>query len=129
MRIQKAVKMHGVGRGNNPNSRKALDPKNWYLLTEDQKNKKREKISSWSKQFYADETKHPKWKGNDVGYRSLHKWVSKWLGVPCACTACQKTGTGHSMHWANISGQYKRTLDDWVRLCPKCHKSFDKKYI
>lgn len=29
------------------------------------------------------------------------------------------------IHWANISRLYKRDLDDWMRLCAKCHKAYD----
>lgn len=70
--------------------------------------------------------KSPTWKGKQVGYRGLHIWVQNELGTPDKCEHCLKTGTGHFMHWANISGKYLRDKDDWKRLCPKCHKSFDK---
>lgn len=70
--------------------------------------------------------KSPTWKGDEVGYRGLHIWVQNELGTPEQCEHCPATGTGHSMHWANISGNYLREKDDWKRLCPKCHRSFDK---
>ena len=28
-------------------------------------------------------------------------------------------------HWANISGEYKRDLTDYKRLCVSCHRYFD----
>jgi len=34
--------------------------------------------------------------------------------------------TGKKIHWANKSGEYLRDKDDWIRLCCKCHKKYDK---
>ena len=68
----------------------------------------------------------PNWKGDNVSYRNLHKWVVKWRGQPDTCEDCGKKGTSHQMHWANKSHQYLRQLSDWIRLCVKCHKKYDK---
>jgi hypothetical protein len=67
---------------------------------------------------------HPTWKGNDVGYQGLHSWMRLRLGKANRCEFCGKTGR---IHWANKSHEYKRNLDDWIQLCPKCHKKYDKK--
>lgn len=70
----------------------------------------------------------PHWKGNNITYRTLHHWVEKCLGKPSTCEHCGKQNlTRHAIHWANKSGKYKRILEDWVRLCVKCHKKYDKK--
>ena len=66
-----------------------------------------------------------KWKGDEVSYRSLHKWVERQLGKPTTCTDCGKVGYGRQIHWANVSQEYKRDVSDWMRLCAKCHKSHD----
>ena len=66
------------------------------------------------------------WKGDKVGYRQLHAWVSKQLGTPKRCAFC-KSKEKVRYHWANISKMYKRILSDWVRLCVSCHKKFDLK--
>jgi len=65
------------------------------------------------------------WKGEKVQYRALHSWVERRLGKPDTCTNCRKVACGHGMHWANRSGDYKRVITDWVRLCVKCHKAYD----
>lgn len=70
--------------------------------------------------------KSPSWKGEKVGYRGLHIWVQMMLGKPEYCTKCGIQGNGHNMHWANISGEYRRDITDWIRLCAKCHGKFDK---
>lgn len=70
-----------------------------------------------------------RWKGDDVGYDGLHDWVYRKLGRPGTCEDCGKNGlTGKNIHWANISGEYKRELNDWKRLCVSCHHRFDKSW-
>lgn len=67
------------------------------------------------------------WKGEDVGYYALHTWITKQLGKPHYCEYCGRTDLPHrSYHWANKSDQYKRDIEDWIRLCVSCHKKYDK---
>ena len=70
---------------------------------------------SESKQF----EKNYNWKGDKVGYSALHKWVYKVLGKAKKCGNCE-TAEGR-IEWANISGEYKRSVSDWEQLCRKCH--------
>jgi hypothetical protein len=71
--------------------------------------------------------KNHQWKGNKVGYRALHHWVKKHLGEAKKCEHCGKIKTTpKSIQWANISHNYLRDLTDWIQLCVKCHKSYDK---
>lgn len=87
----------------------------------------RKKISDANYIRFKDETKHPRWKGDEVGYRTLHKWVQKHLGKPHFCEICKNFKLNHRQyHWANISGEYERNVKDWKRLCVKCHKAYDK---
>ncbi len=87
-------------------------------------------IKSWSKGKKCpqiSEEKHPGWKGENIGYSGLHKWIYNHLGKPTKCKHCKKDGlTGRQIHWANKSGKYLRDLSDWLRLCVKCHKQYDK---
>lgn len=79
------------------------------------------------KEHMPDE-EHPNWKGDNVGYSGLHKWVARKLGKPKECEFCkQYHNSGHMMHWANKSGGYKRDTNDWLRLCAQCHKDYDLK--
>lgn len=87
------------------------------------------KMSQLMKIRFEDETRHPNWKGEEVGYRALHVWVVKMLGQPKKCEHCLKTDLKfRQYHWANKSHKYKRDLTDWIRLCAKCHKKYDKVY-
>lgn len=85
----------------------------------------RKKISKTLTGKYVGEKAY-QWKGENVGYCALHIWVKKHLGQPTKCEHCEKDGlTGHQIHWANKSGEYKRDLTDWLRLCVKCHRKYD----
>jgi hypothetical protein len=90
------------------------------------------KLSEQSKQNIADGHKGKNnylWKGDDVGYGGLHHWIERSLGKPTKCEHCGKGGlTGRQIHWANKDHKYKRNLIDWLRLCAKCHKKYDKKF-
>jgi len=65
------------------------------------------------------------WKGENVGYRGLHRWVAKLKGKATTCEFCGKIGTGKQVGWANKSGEYKRELSDWISLCGSCHNKYD----
>lgn len=68
---------------------------------------------------------NPNWKGNKVRYQALHQWVRRHLGTPEKCDGKNCSGKSRRYHWANISGKYKRSLKDWVRLCVSCHLKMD----
>ncbi|MFA5261424.1 MAG: hypothetical protein WC450_09370 [Candidatus Omnitrophota bacterium] len=75
---------------------------------------------------FKEGNKHPNWKGNNVSYQALHTWVTRHKGSPQRCEDCGTTEP-RKYEWANISGKYKRDLNDWKRLCTKCHRKFDKR--
>ncbi len=61
---------------------------------------------------------HPQWKGDNVGYFSLHNWIFRKLGKASKCV------NGHiakRYYWGNISGEYKRDFSDWHELCWYCN--------
>lgn len=67
----------------------------------------------------------PNWKADSVGYGGLHSWVKKHLGKPNYCEFCKST-SAKKYEWSNKSGEYKRLLSDWQRLCTKCHNAYDE---
>ena len=69
--------------------------------------------------------KNPMWKGEDVGYKGLHSWVTKKLGNPSFCEICKSTKK-KKYEWANTNHLYQRNLKDWKRLCCGCHQNFDR---
>lgn len=65
-------------------------------------------------------------KKHGVGKTALHDWVKKRLGFPMKCSKCSfETHNRNRINWANKSGEYKRDLNDWIRLCRKCHHEYD----
>lgn len=64
------------------------------------------------------------WKGENVKNVALHQWVAKHKGRPTRCEMCGDT-TKRYYDWANIDHNYKRDLNDYIRLCRKCHRKFD----
>ena len=66
--------------------------------------------------------------GGQGEYRKLHKWIEKQLGKPDTCEKCGKSGlSGRQIHWTNKSGKYKKDINDWERLCVRCHFYKDKR--
>lgn len=71
--------------------------------------------------------KNGQWKGDDAGYRAIHKWINENLGRPKKCSMCGKTGLKkHKIHWANLDHRYRRRLADWISFCAKCHSYYDR---
>ena len=70
--------------------------------------------------------KHPLWEGDKVGYFALHAWLNRNKGKANKCESknCLSKNP-KKFEWANISGEYKRDLDDYESLCIKCHRAKD----
>ena len=66
----------------------------------------------------------PTWKGDKVGYYGLHWWARKHIPKTKLCGHCKLKSP---RHFANISGTYKRDLNDWIWLCVPCHSKHDGK--
>lgn len=67
----------------------------------------------------------------EYSYNHIHKLMSIRHGKPISCDDCKKKGeelNGRwNIDWCNISGKYLLVIEDWRKLCRKCHKKFDKK--
>ncbi len=58
-------------------------------------------------------------------HSALHKWVKRWKGKANCCKVCGQDEQGRKYEWANLSGEYKRDLDDYEMMCVPCHRKFD----
>jgi len=103
MRLSEAHKMH-IG-----------DSKRGIPFTEDHKQK-------ISESRLGD--KNPLWKGDEVRYKGLHKWIR--MHKPCQ-TNCALCGQVKPLELANLSGEYKRDIEDFIWACRQCHRKYDKR--
>jgi hypothetical protein len=62
------------------------------------------------------------WKGEFVSYEGLHIWVRKNKPKPDVCEMCNFF---KPKQISNISGEYKRDIDDFQWLCASCHWIYD----
>lgn len=86
--------------------------------------------TSWNKGLkgFLEGEKSPHWKGNGVGYSGKHMWIKQIKGSANLyhCHFCGEIKK--VMHWANISHEYKREVNDYMSLCPTCHYKYDSQY-
>ena len=72
---------------------------------------------------------HPNWKGEEVGYVSLHRWLERWKPRTGICEGCGATPEPKkrrvATEFANFSGEYRRDVADYIELCVSCHKKRD----
>ena len=73
--------------------------------------------------------KNSAWKGKNVGYYGIHHWVNNNKGTPKKCEICG-IESAKKYEWANKDHKYKRNLNDYLRMCTRCHRKYDlNKYI
>jgi hypothetical protein len=63
------------------------------------------------------------WRGDEVGYHGLHIWVEAHKPRTGVCNACG--ATDRRTENANISGEYRRDVEDFIELCIPCHIDLD----
>lgn len=80
------------------------------------------KISASLKDMTTDQAR--RWKGQQAGYHAVHLWLTKHYLKGSQCETCQTTKASR-LEWANISGEYKREREDYMVLCPSCHRLMD----
>lgn len=68
---------------------------------------------------------NPAWMGNKVGYGGVHNWIRNKFGKANKCENTNCTKESKTFEWANISGKYKRDIEDYFQLCRSCHRRFD----
>lgn len=61
----------------------------------------------------------------DSEYYAVHTWVRRRLGKPFECEECGKNDKTTRYEWANIDGNYRRDLNDYIMMCVSCHRKRD----
>lgn len=69
------------------------------------------------------------WKGDEVSYKGLHRWIELNFGLAKThkCAHCNGERGPRRMNWANLDGKYTRERESWAPLCKPCHVEYDKK--
>lgn len=94
---------------NHPNWGKHLSEKTRFLIGDAQKGEK-----NWN------------WQGDYPKYWAVHKYIIRHYGQPDTCEHCGKSGLkGQRINWANKDNNYKRDINEWLRLCVRCHREYD----
>lgn len=106
-------------------SNKGTKPKSWTVEASVKSRKGKHLTDEHKKKIGRSEENSGTWKGSEAGYHAMHLWVKKWKGTPDTCEKCGKTYKSKQIHWANIDHKYRRILDDYIRLCAKCHREYD----
>ena len=83
----------------------------------------KKKCVPWNKgkEHFKNEN-HPRWKGDEDGYSAIHDWIARNKAKPDVCTFCKKK---KKLQAANISGECKRDVNDFVYVCHLCHSKLD----
>ena len=66
--------------------------------------------------------KNAAWKGNDITYTGLHKWLRTNLPKSDLCQICNRVPP---YDVANVTGIYNRDFKNWKRICRRCHMQSD----
>ena len=66
---------------------------------------------------------HRGWK-ETPSYSGIHKWIVRNYGKAAKCDTCNIQGANR-YEWANVSGDYKRDINDWKQVCKSCHSKMD----
>jgi hypothetical protein len=92
--------------------------------------KKAMELAATQRKLGVQDEEHSNWRGGmkylpySPVVRSAHFWVRRYYGKANHC----KFNNNHNSpryHWANVSGLYQKTREDWLMLCPLCHYYFD----
>jgi hypothetical protein len=69
--------------------------------------------------------KSPRWVGDAVGYNGVHARIARSKVRTGRCERCGvDAGFGRAgTDFANISGEYRDDIDDYVELCKSCHRN------
>jgi hypothetical protein len=99
------------------------------VFTDDHRARLRERSND-----HLQSDRHYGWKGDAASYLSKHQWVYRRKPRTGECEECgtrppafrnRTTGT----EFANVSGEYRRDVDDYRELCHACHTTFDQERV
>lgn len=66
------------------------------------------------------------WKGENVQYHQMHKYIRNHNKSPLLCEDCNKK---RKLDIANFTGRYNREIKNYKWLCRSCHSKLDDKIL
>jgi hypothetical protein len=90
--------------------------------------------------------RNPKWIGDRASYNTVHNRLRRTRGTPSRCGHCgSESATGYqwALNWDRVTQvryyekrrrghaeqlPYSADLNDYIRLCLRCHRTFDVKH-
>ncbi len=66
-----------------------------------------------------------RWLGDEASYYAKHMWILKYWGRAGHCDHCH-TVNASRYEWANKYHSESRNREDYIQLCPSCHRIFDQ---
>lgn len=93
--------------------------------------REKQRLAKLGKDHLKNE-QHPLWKGDSVSYGALHHWLRTHFPKTGVCELCghrPKRKKIAPTHYANISGEYRRDRNDYLELCVRCHRTFDREKV
>lgn len=65
----------------------------------------------------------------NASYTAIHKWIKKHKPKKNNCDHCgiDALKIKKGLHLANKNHKYSRNINEWMYLCPKCHRNYDVK--
>lgn len=109
----------GCGKPVNINNNTRLNRFPKYIIGHNPHGKK--DLYKYGKKFKEGQN-HPLWK-EKPSYQALHTWVRRHKNKPNNCEKCGKSKK--RLEAANISGKYKRDINDYIYVCNSCHNIMD----
>ena len=70
--------------------------------------------------------KNHMWKGDKVGYFALHVWINRHKTKSNYCEFCSREGY---TELGNVSGEYKRDVNDFMWVCKDCNRNMNSGVI
>ena len=68
---------------------------------------------------------HRRWLGDKASYYAKHMWILKYWGSADHCDLCHKESASR-YEWANKFHNESRNREDYIQLCPSCHRLYDQ---
>jgi len=65
---------------------------------------------------------NPNWKGDDIKYMGLHRWIALNKSKPDKCEICGESG---KLELSNKTGKLIRDIDNFQWVHCSCHRKYD----